>query len=576
MIGTALDVAAVGTTALWLAADFYFGPAARIRDRIRQQWYDATDPLYRVNRLLPGVAALIGAYLLIVLLNALNAHLAAGLLMFGAPTYLGGKLLYRGYCGVRARIRAFFGRREEKKHPGDYVLPMDVEESSGAVSTWSDRVAVPSGKSFLALGATRSGKTEAVKHLLAQMDRAPADPTVVYDRKDDFRQFYQQRGVEYVRLSSDPGPEGSAVRDHTARWDLFRELEHGADPDTLARSLFPAGDSSGGGGTEFFGTAARQVFAAVVTYLSREYDLSDLHNGTVVSYFEQTDPETMYEDLTEYDDLTAKASAIDPEASRQATGVYATVQQRVSDLFVGDFAKKGDFAVREYMNDPQGRVMLLDYPEGKGDTVGPIFGFLVDEAIRAGLNAPDRDCRYVLDEFATLPTLRKIDDLVNVGAGKNCSAVLTLQSIGQLTDMMGEHRADAILSGLVTTLVLRVQDEESVRFARSRIGRKFEEYTRHTREQPSASGHGSTVVERETGVEEQHEFSEQALQQFNPGVGVLCRPDGWAFGYIRQLPDPDPRQQRRPATDPGHDAQQVEERAPQSDPPALPAADSSE
>lgn len=64
----------------------------------------------------------------------------------------------------------------------------------------------------------------------------------------------------------------------------------------------------------------------------------------------------MYENLTRdgHEDLTAATSAINSDTERQAGSVFATAQQQITDLSVGDFAESGDFSVREYMKSPDG------------------------------------------------------------------------------------------------------------------------------------------------------------------------------------------------------------------------------
>lgn len=89
------------------------------------------------------------------------------------------------------------------------------------------------------------------------------------------------------------------------------------------------------------------MFAAILKYLRRE--LEDPDNAELVDFFLWNTPQKMHEHLTRdgHEDLTAAASAINPETERQAGSVFATAQQQITDLFVGDFAESGDFSIRE-------------------------------------------------------------------------------------------------------------------------------------------------------------------------------------------------------------------------------------
>jgi hypothetical protein len=417
-----------------------------------------------------------------------------------------------------------------------YDLPMSIEATEGDVSRYRGGVLIPRNKSVGMIGATRSGKTEVAKHFVAQMreQRRQGEPVVVYDHKRDFQDALAQWGVKTLRLSA----TGSSVT-----WNLFREAATERDLEELGRALFPSGGSSGanrsGSGSQFFDTAARQVFIAVAKYLRRECENKDKEatNALLVRYFQRTDAETLYEDLTDYDDLVGAASAVDPEASRQARGVYATVQQRVTDVFAGDFAEApGDrpaFSVRGYMKEPQRYVLVLDRPQRHSASTAPIFRFLIDRAAMHALEDGTRGSYFVLDEFARLPQLSRIEELVNVGAGQQTQVVLTLQAVSQLYQTYGRERGRSILAGLATQVLLRAGDNESVEHAREAIGTFFEEYTGHTHH--TQFGDFEVETERETQMEEEYPFSKGDLRRLDVGQAVIVQPGGWAFGYVPML-----------------------------------------
>ncbi|WP_245998703.1 type IV secretion system DNA-binding domain-containing protein [Halalkalicoccus subterraneus] len=170
-------------------------------------------------------------------------------------------------------------------------------------------------------------------------------------------------------------------------------------------------------------------------------------NAELVNYFSRATPEKIHEHLTRdgHEDLTAAASAINPETERQAGSVFVTAQQQITDLFVGDFAESGEFSIREYIQNPDGRVLVLNYPTRQSGTIASVFRYLIDQSIMHGMDNPDRSAYYLLDEIEHLDaTIKRLGELINVGRGVNCQAILSLQSVAQLEDTYGKERAHTI------------------------------------------------------------------------------------------------------------------------------------
>lgn len=457
-------------------------------------------------------------------------HFLAGLILV---SYVG----YRG-TGMLGWLKGNYRRIVEDD---DYVLPFDFEEMDDGFDghRWKKAVGIDKTGSIGVFGATRSGKTELMKTVVYQMSRLAAyapsrlSPTfVVYERKDDWKEFLSDRNV--VRLSGE---------DSTHIWNLFLEAEKERDFDVMARLLFPKAE----GDNRFFSTAARQLFAAVCKYLQREFDRQNRGtptNADLVAFFKQNDKEAMFEALSEYDDhaepFTAAKSALDPDSGAQAPGVYASVQQEIKDTFIEDFAKspevegKPAFSFREFNN--EGGIVLLDHDPNLGDAVDRVFRFFIDRSIRLGIDQA-RDSYFVLDEFAQIPHLRNIGELMNVGAGENVYSLVALQSKSQLVKNYDESTADTIVAGMVTQIFLRLNDSATINHAREIIGTSFEEYTAHETWEYSHSRERRVKRNTEKKDEEEHPFAKGDFTSFDEGVCVVNRPDGWAHGYVPMLPD---------------------------------------
>ena len=286
------------------------------------------------------------------------------------------------------------------------------------------------------------------------------------------------------------------------------------------------------------------MFAAILKLLHR--DDEPMLNADLIGLFENSDRAEIYELLVAADGLMSAASHLDPESSRSASNVYASIQERMNDVFIGDIAEApsegGDgygFSIREYMHGPDGRALVLDYPYREGESTTPLFRLLIDLAAREALDDEDRGSYFVLDEVAQVPALSRLDELVNVGAGRSIQVLVTLQSVAQLRDGYGRDAAEAILSGFLSVILLRCGDSASVEFARERIGTQFVERTSNVEKARVGSRHRrrQKTIRRETKDSEEHPFAKGDITEWRPGEGVVVRPESWAHGRMKLLDD---------------------------------------
>jgi Cdc6-like AAA superfamily ATPase len=445
---------------------------------------------------------------------------------------------------LRARYQ---NRRYRKSLRDGFAVNMDIWEiggNLGRLDRWAGSVRLPK-RSILVAGAPGSGKTEAAKHLVQQMLFDNSSLILVYDHKTDFQEFFDELEIDYIRISM----EGS-----TQKWNLFQEISSAHDIDEFAQALFP---ELSGGENDFFDDMARQVFAACLKRMIRENGNSTkgLTNATVRRYFQKNGADDIYEDLHQYSNLRAAASAINVEKSpRQAQGVYASIQRVVNKIFVGDFGEspnKGDgFSIRNHVRDPQGVPIVLDFPKASGQSTKPIFRFLIDHAAMFAMQDTDNQSYFVLDEFAQIPHLRRLEELVNVGRGEKVTTLVTLQSVQQLYQNYERAGGESILAGLVSMILLRPNDAETVDFYQAAIGKEFSGIMSSSRtrwfgtnQQENLSSSESRNLfrkrERSTSGSEKHHFSEGEIRKWDPGIGVVVKQSGWTHGYISMLTEMD-------------------------------------
>jgi energy-coupling factor transporter ATP-binding protein EcfA2 len=375
-------------------------------------------------------------------------------------------------------------------------------DSSGNPAGSPQAVELETDRSVLVLGETGSGKTEAIKILTHQMQTGPDEAFVVFDYKEDYQEFFADENV--VRLSS---------TDSDVIWNVFHEIRRSEDCDEIAQTVFSGADVD----KDYFTNAAMQVFADVLRLLRRRLGSAGgvPTNTYLVQFLDGTNAETLRNGFEE-ENLSSQKHL--PGGVEATSNIISILQERVKAVFRDDFAKRGEFSIREYMDDPDGRILILDYPIKQSSSVEPIFRLFVDWSIRFGLD-DNRGSYYLLDEFAALPRFDMLERLVNAGRAYNCYGILGVHSVSQLRERYGKAETHSLLSGLAQEIHLRVGDQASIDYCRQRIGR-----TQRIR------GNGPT--ER---VTEEYPIAEDTIQNLASGRGIVHTIEGWQRGRLHML-----------------------------------------
>jgi type IV secretory pathway TraG/TraD family ATPase VirD4 len=107
--------------------------------------------------------------------------------------------------------------------------------------------------------------------------------------------------------------------------------------------------------------------------------------------------------------------------------------------------------------------------------------------------------------------------------------LLGVQSVAQLHDTYGKDRANALLSGLVQSVIMRVGDAASVEYAQSQIGRE-----KQRRSVPVHDRNGRSVGRQEL-QDATHPIVESDLERLDDGEAIVVVPDGWLRGLIARF-----------------------------------------
>ncbi len=345
------------------------------------------------------------------------------------------------------------------------------------------------GKHMLLIGGTGCGKTNTFMHIVDQLKGRMSnnDVMIIFDTKGDYYgEFYDPARDRVISVDK------HMSRD---RWNVFREvLTSGFDRDEIdtnvseiAWGLFSESIAKNSS-NPFFPNAARDMFAAIITALIRmtggdESLISTLmDNEYIRNFFDTLTVPVLRSLLEKHPDQSSVLTYVGDGNNPQGLGVFAELQTVIRRVFVGAFADKGDFSMRDFVRARGGRTLFIEYDLDRGATLTPIYKLLIDLALKEAMGS-DAKTRassgrvgnvYIFcDELKLLPDLAHLEDAVNFGRSLGVKVFAGLQSIDQLTENYGEARGRSIAAGFSTVFSFRANDENTRRFTSGRYGKNY-------------------------------------------------------------------------------------------------------
>lgn len=336
---------------------------------------------------------------------------------------------------------------------------------------------------MMLIGGTGCGKTNTFFHIVNQIKRSMTndDVMIIFDTKGDYySRFYNSRTDSVISTSSEYEHQSSI-------WNLFSEiLLDGFNESSISANVAEITWGLFGEAIEknnsnpFFPNAARDLFASILTCIIRYSEgRADWIDKYLNNEFLRRKMDTMSVGairslLGDYDDQSSVLSYIGDGENPQGLGVLAEMQTIVRKIFVGSFAKRGDFSIRRMVRERGARTLFIEYDLAHGSTLTPIYKLLVDLALKEAMSRNRKgDVYLICDEFKLLPDLHHIEDAVNFGRSLGVKVFAGLQSINQMAENYGEYRGKNIIAGFSSVISFRANDENTRRFITGLYGKNY-------------------------------------------------------------------------------------------------------
>lgn len=337
-------------------------------------------------------------------------------------------------------------------------------------------------KHLLLVGGTGCGKSTLFYHIISQLKRGigPDDVMIIFDTKGDFHQKFFGPGDCVIGNS----PQYAA---QSERWNIFKEiLADGWDDrrvqmntQEICKALFEE-RVKGNGSNPFFPNAARDLLAAIFVAAIRRgagninYVRANFNNEMFWQFLNSCSGGDFCDFLEDYDDLRSVMSYIDG-GTEQAQGVLAEMFSVARDVFLGVFAERGKFSIRQFVRKKGGRTLFLEYDLSIGSVLAPVYRLLFDSALKESLGRTQSQGNVFLicDEFKLLPHLQHIDDGVNFGRGLGVKVFAGLQSMEQLYELYGRSRGRNLAAGFSSMIAFRANDVTTREYVSSLYGKNI-------------------------------------------------------------------------------------------------------
>jgi len=406
--------------------------------------------------------------------------------------------------------RLLYGNTVTKNEPPKIIPGAQVElpgkyNEQATMFTIDDDIL---SKHTMLIGGTGCGKTTLFYHFVSQIkhNMTKDDVMIIFDSKGDFYSKFFNKNTDYVIGNSRQYSKDSQY------WNIYKEiLADGWDErdfiintQEICKSLFE--ERTKHTNNVFFPNAARDLLASIIITFIRE-GIKDtsiksefFYNSKLKEFLDVSDKQMIKDLLKDYPDTNSVTSYISGE-SAQSQGVISELYSIVREIFIGVFADRGKFSMREFVRNKGNKTLFIEYDLSIGSMLTPVYRLLFDLALKEALgrNKAQGNVYLICDEFKLLPHLRHIDDGVNFGRSLGVKVFAGVQSIEQLYEIYGQSRGRNIAAGFSSVYAFRSNDASTRDYVAGIFGKNIvlEQYQRRDNQVVEEKRNGQVVEDWE-------------------------------------------------------------------------------
>ncbi len=317
-------------------------------------------------------------------------------------------------------------------------------------------------------GVSRSGKSTQIKKLMRSTVNNPDCLNIVFDIKGEYARELYKPGNKVLSLHDKKGYS-------TERWNLMREILSSPYPHTTAAEIADTvfSEAIRKSNQPFFPKSARSIFEYYLRFMVYKYAKNPPINKQLIQSILSFDADKLIEAFSAFPELGGIKPLL-TGASQTVGGIRAELNQVLSDTFRGNFCGDGDFSICDFVRTEENGTLFLQTSLNEISGSTKAFSIIIELAIKEVLSgsAKAKNIYFFLDE-APLLYSPSLPILLNFGAGYHAYAVIGCQNISQLNAAYGENEANAIVSGLLSHIVLRANDVASAEYFSRRGGKEL-------------------------------------------------------------------------------------------------------
>src|SRR5581483_8480867 len=334
------------------------------------------------------------------------------------------------------------------------------------------------------IGTTGTGKSMAIKHILARVSERPQQRVVIPDPDGGYaRLFYRaERGDRIV----------NPFDQRDCGWDIAADITQPYHADEIAQALIPPREGPASEWAEY----GRQLLSNTSTALKQRGELTI---DTLYRTLSTTLPDE-YAELVAGTD-SAKLFARDNERFRAS--VEAIVASDTRGL---RYMRNGSLSLSRYAQSDEKGWIFLTYKAEQIAALKNVIAAMLRVVIFALMSRPEEDSGtwIVIDELDALGRIPGLQDALQRLRKFGGRCVLAFQSLGPLVDIYGHGISSALVENCSSTLLLRSSSGATMstsKFAAGLVGER--EVMR---------------LERSTSKSTGSSFSPASITRFAPGA----------------------------------------------------------